>query len=117
MRGFIFGEVFMNDLKVFEFETKKVRTEIIEGNPWFVAKDVCEILDIKDSSQAVERLDNEEKLIRKLYVSGQDRELWTLNESGQTKGIDGVYRGQAVVEASSLELWRTKIIPAIKKAS
>jgi len=52
------------------------------GKVWFVAKDVCEILGIKNASQAIERLDEDEKLIYTLHISGQNREVLTINESG-----------------------------------
>jgi prophage antirepressor-like protein len=61
----------MNELSLFEYETGNVRAKMIDGVPWFVAKDVCDSLSILDSSQAVERLESDEKLIRTLYVSGQ----------------------------------------------
>jgi prophage antirepressor-like protein len=45
-----------------------------EKTPWFYALDVCQVLDIQNVSQAVERVENEEKLMRRVYVSGQNRE-------------------------------------------
>jgi anti-repressor protein len=50
--------------------------------PLFVAKDVCAILDIADTAQALEGLDEDEKLMRTLHVSGQNREVWVLTEEG-----------------------------------
>lgn len=52
----------MNQLQVFNNqEFGQVRTMIIDGSPWFVAKDVCECLDINNSRQALARLDSDEK--------------------------------------------------------
>ena len=42
-----------------EFGT--IRTVVIDGEPWFVAKDVCDILGVKNSRQAMTRLDDFEK--------------------------------------------------------
>lgn len=51
----------MNDLMIFKNEEfGEIRTIKIENQPWFVAKDVCEILEIKNSRDAVKRLDNDE---------------------------------------------------------
>ena len=44
----------------FTFDTSLVRTIVKDGEPWFVAKDVCEILDIGDPSKAVDRPDEDE---------------------------------------------------------
>ena len=51
----------MNDLMIFKNEEfGEIRTIKIENQPWFVSKDVCEILEIKNSRDAVKRLDNDE---------------------------------------------------------
>jgi|GEM_PF-704769 len=73
------------ETKVIPFEYKEHEVRVIQdedGEFWFVAKDVCDIVGIEDVSQAVEKVDDDEKLIRKIYVSGQDRDVWTVSESG-----------------------------------
>ena len=44
----------------FKFDESPVRAVVKDGEPWFVAKDVCDILDIGDPSKAVDRLDEDE---------------------------------------------------------
>lgn len=52
----------MNELKIFTNSTfGNVRVIKQNGEPWFVAKDVCDCLDISNSRQALSRLDNDEK--------------------------------------------------------
>ncbi len=52
----------MDDLMIYDFQGFcQVRVAIIDGEPWFVAKDVCSALDIIDASQAVSGLDDDEK--------------------------------------------------------
>lgn len=52
----------MNEIKIFENEKfGKVRTTLIENEPWFVAADVCKALEIGNPSQAIARLDEDEK--------------------------------------------------------
>lgn len=47
---------------VFDYrDGRQVRTIIKDGEPWFVAKDVCEILGLSDVSKSLERLDDDEK--------------------------------------------------------
>ena len=70
------------DLQVFNFESRKVRVVLIDGEPWWVAKDVCEILGLDNVSMALERLEEDEKLISKILMSGQNRDVWMVNESG-----------------------------------
>lgn len=64
--------------KVFTFNAsnQQVRTVLIKNQPYFVAKDVCDSLQLNDASQAVERLDEDEKLTRIIYGSGQGRQMW-----------------------------------------
>lgn len=45
---------------VFSYGNRNVRTVMINNEPWFVAKDVCEVLEISNTTQAVSRLDEDE---------------------------------------------------------
>ena len=56
--------------------------EEISNQPWFIAKDVCTALELSEVSNTVKRLDDDEKLARIVFVSGQGREMWFINESG-----------------------------------
>jgi prophage antirepressor-like protein len=49
------------ELTVFRYNKNAVRTIMIEGEPWFVLKDVCEILNIINSRDVADRLDDDEK--------------------------------------------------------
>jgi BRO family, N-terminal domain/Poxvirus D5 protein-like len=52
----------MNEIAVFDFEENTVRSVMIDGDPWFVGKDVCRCLGIVDHNQALERIDEDERL-------------------------------------------------------
>ena len=53
-----------NKIEVFKNEQfGEIRTALIENEPWFVAVDVCRALEIGNSSQAISRLDADEKMI------------------------------------------------------
>ena len=57
----------MNQIIPFEYEDKKVRVVKDEkGEPWFVAKDVCDILEI--DTEQIRRLDDDEKGLRKIQT-------------------------------------------------
>ncbi len=72
------------NLQVFYNEESNVniRMEEISNQPWFIAKDVCTALELSEVSNTVKRLDDDEKLARIVFVSGQGREMWFINESG-----------------------------------
>ena len=68
----------MQELKIFENEQfGKVRTLEIENEPYFVAVDVCKCLDIKNATQAVQRLDEDE---RSMLNIGRQGEINVVNE-------------------------------------
>lgn len=73
-----------NEIMTFEFSESKfpVRNILIDDEPWFVAKDVCDVLGLEDTNKALLKLDDDEKLTRKLFVSGQNRKIWLISESG-----------------------------------
>jgi prophage antirepressor-like protein len=64
------------------FGSQKVRAVMIDKELWYVALDVCRILEIDDTSAAVRPLDADEKQLYTLYTSGQDREIWLVSEAG-----------------------------------
>ncbi|MEH2106418.1 BRO-N domain-containing protein [Nostoc sp.] len=72
----------MSNLSVFSFESSEVRLISIALSPWWVASDICKILDIGNVSQAIAKLDDDEKLNYTLHISGQGREILLINESG-----------------------------------
>ena len=101
-------------LQMFYNETEGInlRTEIINGEPWFIAKDVCCALGLQDVSMTVKRLDDDEKLIQTLFVSGQGRETWTVNESG----LYGLIFQSRKPEARAFRKWVTNVVlPSIRR--
>ena len=60
-----------NKIEVFKNEQfGEIRTALIENEPWFVAIDVCRALEIGNSSQAISRLDADEKMITPISNEG-----------------------------------------------
>lgn len=72
------------EVMTFQFsESKQELRNIVEnGKPWFIAKDVCDVLGLTDTNKALQSLDEDEKLTRKFFVSGQNRKMWVISESG-----------------------------------
>ena len=90
----------------------RIRIQTLKDEPWFVAKDLCEYLELNDVGKAVERLDDDEKLTRKIFVSGQERAMWLVNESGMYALIIRSRKPKA----REFRKWITNdVIPAIRK--
>ena len=101
-----------NQLQVFNFKNSEVRTVMVNEEPWFLVKDVCDVLEIINRSQAVERLDSDEKLMYKLYISGQNRDVLLVNESG----LYSLVLTSNKLEAKEFKRWVThEVIPSIRK--
>ncbi len=101
-----------NPVIQFDFNSQQIRTISIENSPWFVAKDVCDILEIVNVSQACANLDADEKLLYTLHTSGQNRETTFINESGLYALILRSNKPQAKV----FRKWVTsEVLPAIRK--
>lgn len=104
----------MNELKIFESpDFGKVRTMEIDSEPYFVGKDVAEILGYKDTSDAMKRhVDNEDKLTRCFTDSGQNREMYVINESG----LYSLILSSKLPKAKEFKHWVTsEVLPSIRK--
>lgn len=103
----------MNELqKAFNYGEHEVRTVRKGQDIYFVAKDVCEVLDHSDVSTAVSRLDDDEKLTQTMFVSGQNRKVWLVNESG----LYSLIMTSRKQESKKFKRWVThEVLPAIRQ--
>ena len=99
--------------KVFSFEgTTDVQVVIINGNPFFVAVDVCSALDLQNTTKALYVLDEDEKLPLPVVRSGQQRTVNVVNESGLYALI---FQSRKPI-AKKFRKWVTsEVLPAIRK--
>lgn len=117
-RYFYFKKLFImlkqSNLKVFTFNpsNQQIRVEVINNEPWFTAKDVCDVLGIQNSRQSVASLDEDEKLMYVVHTSGQNREMWFVNESGL---YNLVFQSRKP-EAKTFRKWVTsEVLPSIRR--
>lgn len=109
----------MNALSVFSFqENHPIRVVLVNGEPWFVAADVCKALDIADNRAAVRKLDDDEKGGYSLPTPGGVQSVGIVNESGLYTLIlrcrDAVKQGTT---AWRFRKWVTnEVLPAIRKS-
>jgi hypothetical protein len=66
----------------FRFQDATVRTVVRNGETWFVAADVCEVLDHTNSRMALSRLEDDEKGVTTVYTNRGNRDVAIVNESG-----------------------------------
>jgi prophage antirepressor-like protein len=97
---------------IFQYQGRAVRVVMKNGDPWFVAKDVCDILEIANSRDAVARLDPDEKGVVLTDTPGGMQEVQAVNEPG----LYTLILGSRKPEAKAFKRWIThEVIPAIRK--
>lgn len=104
----------MNELKVFKnAKFGSVRTICKDGEPWFVGKDVADILGYRNLSEAlIEHVDEEDKLNNESLLSLGQRGGWLINESG----LYSLILSSKMPDAKRFKRWITsKVLPAMCK--
>ena len=104
----------MNNIQIFKNDSfGAVRTVEVEGVPYFVGKDVAEILGYADPQKAMKmHVDEEDKLTRQIVVSGQNRNVTIINESG----LYSLILSSKLPKAKEFKHWVTsEILPTIRK--
>ena len=100
----------MNDLQIFTYQQSAVRTVERDGEPWFVLKDVCDVLGISNATVVANRLDADE--VAKFDLGGLSGEANVINESG----LYSVILRSDKPEAKPFRKWVTsEVIPAIRR--
>lgn len=103
-----------NQIIPFQYESQNVRIiKDEEGNPWWVAKDVCDILNIQQATRAVENLDEDEvSKTHTLYTNGGPQTVITISESG----LYALIIRSNKPEAKKFRKWITsEVLPSIRK--
>jgi len=102
----------MSKLSVFNFNQVPVRVVMKGGEPWFVAKDLCQILEIGNVSQVLTRLDEDEKGITTADTPGGKQNTSIVSESGMYVLV----LGSRKPEAKAFRKWITSnVLPEIRR--
>lgn len=104
----------MNEIQIFNSpEFGSVRTLVIDNEPWFVGKDVAEVLGYKDTNKAIAmHVDEEDKLNDKTASSLGQRGGWLINESG----LYSLILSSKLESAKKFKRWVTsEVLPALRK--
>lgn len=105
----------MNDLAIFENpEFGHIRGLKIEGEPWFVGKDIAEALGYKNPQKAIrDHVDAEDKGVNELLTPGGKQNIAIINESG----LYSLMLKSKLPGAKKFKRWVTsEVLPSIRKA-
>lgn len=103
----------MNELQIFNYNGNEVRTVQIDGEPWWVLKDVCGVLDIEQPTRVAERLEEDEVSQTHVIDSlGRKQNTYIINESG----LYNVILRSDKPQAKPFRKWVTnEVLPSIRK--
>lgn len=102
------------EIQVFEnSEFGNVRTVVINGEPWFVGKDIAGILGFSNSRKAIaDHVDDEDKGVTNCYTPGGKQNVTIINESG----LYSLILGSKLESAKKFKHWVTsEVLPSIRK--
>jgi len=94
------------------FDEKNIRVIGTYDDPWFVAKDICQILDIKDVSMALNKLSNNWKGTKVIGTLGGSQDMRIINEAGLYKLI---MRSNKSIAEKFQDVVCKEILPSIRK--
>jgi prophage antirepressor-like protein len=102
----------MNDLQTFRFDSFAVRVSDRDGEPWFVAADICGALGISDTHVALRRLEDADKGRCQIPTPGGPQEMIVVNETGLYLLV---FRSQKP-EAERFTRWvASEVLPALRR--
>jgi prophage antirepressor-like protein len=100
------------DLQLFNFEHKPIRVVVVDGEPQFVARDICNAIDLQNMSMALTRLDDDEKGVNQIDTPGGVQQVATITESG----LYSLVLRSDKKEAAKFRRWVThKVLPEIRR--
>ncbi len=103
----------MEELQIFSFEENDVRTVLVDEEPYFIGKDVAEVLGYTNPQKAIrDHIELEDKLTERIVLSGQHRNVILINESG----LYALIFGSQLESAKRFKRWVTsEVLPQIRK--
>ena len=103
----------MNEIQIFNYNSVEVRTIQNDGEPWFVLRDVCNVLGLGTPARVAERLDPDE--VSQTHITdsmGRQQEMTIINESG----LYNVILRSDKPEAKPFRKWVTsEVLPTIRR--
>lgn len=98
--------------EIFNFQRTPIRVVMQEGEPWWVANDVCRVLGIANPKTSLALLDEDEKGVHSMDSLGGIQRMTTISESG----LYTLVLRSRKPEAKAFKRWIThEVLPAIRK--
>ena len=116
-----------NKLQVFPYEGKEIRTVFIENEPWWVAKDICDVFGETNRNRAMQALYEDEKGYTQLTTPGGVQQLAVVSEAGlysllfamqplKARGVSETYITERQTKLKNFRRWVThEVLPSIRK--
>ncbi|CAC8150336.1 prophage, antirepressor, putative [Staphylococcus aureus] len=103
----------MQELQTFNFEELPVRTLEVDGEPYFIGKDIADILGYANGRDALSKhVDAEDKLTSQIATAGQNRNVTIINESG----LYSLIFSSKLENAKRFKRWVTsEVLPTLRK--
>lgn len=102
----------MSAVELFRYEDREVRTVLVDGEPWFVAADVCAVLGYSHTASALRTLRDKEKGVRPMHTPGGEQDVTVISEQGLYRLVMRSNRA----EAERFQDWVTgEVLPAIRR--
>ncbi|NEN92559.1 MAG: hypothetical protein F6K48_28145 [Okeania sp. SIO3H1] len=99
-------------VSIFNFQESEVRIVSIYKEPWFVAKDLCDVLSLVNVARALDKLDEDEKGVHSMNTPGGKQEMSIVSESGMYSLVLKSRKKQAKI----FKKWITsEVLPSIRK--
>ena len=118
----------MNEIEIFKnTEFGEVRTTVIDGEPWFVLKDICESFGESNYRRVSSRIDDEEKGVSQIDTPGGKQNMIVVNESGmysalftmqpeKARDVSDDYIEKRKAQLKRFKHWVTHdVLPALRK--
>lgn len=104
----------MNEtMQTFNYDNNQVRTVLQDGEPWFVLKDVCNVLGIANDRNVAARLDNDERGVYQMDTLGGTQKMNIINEWG----LYNIILRSDKPQTKPFRRWVThEVLPAIRKS-
>lgn len=114
-------------MQMFDYQGQQVRTVIRDGEPWWVAKDVCDVFGETNRNRAMQALDEDEKGYTQMSTPGGIQQIAVVNEAGlyallftmqptKARGVSEEYIADREQTLRSFKRWIThEVLPSIRK--
>lgn len=117
----------MNDMQIFNYQDKQVRTIQKDGELWWVAKDICEVFGETNRNRAMQPLDDDEKGYTQIATPGGIQSMAVVNEPGlyhllfsmqpeKARDVSEEYIQKRMEQLKAFRRWVThEVLPALRK--